>query len=98
MQRNADLFGKLVVGMQIRTGQVDKYGSPKFLGATRAESSENAKIFFECASSFLDVLDRNIVNISEDVRFFIATDDPDVVQRAREDPRIGHMVCPSSDT
>lgn len=92
MQEDIGIAGKLIVGLQIRTGHADRYGSPKFLGATRAESSENARIFFDCAAGLLDLLDPEVVDVERDVVFFIATDDPQVVERARKDPRIGSKV------
>jgi len=92
MQQYAGLNGKFVVGLQIRTGTADKYGSPKFLGATREESTQNAKIFFDCAAGLLDVLNPELIDIDEEVRFFIATDNPEVVERAKADPRIGDKV------
>ena len=83
---------KLVVGLQIRTGAADKYGTPKFLGATREEANENVEIFFDCAAGLLDVLDPEIVDVNSDVKFFVATDDPAVIERAKADPRIGDKV------
>jgi hypothetical protein len=83
----------------VRTGKADKYGSPQFLGASREESSANAAIFFDCAASLLAALDPAVVgagdgdsSLSDDVRIFVTSDDPEVLRRAKEDPRFGDKV------